>query len=397
MSERYDLIVIGAGISGLAMAFEAKQAGMKVLVLEKEERAGGCFDSPTIEGDEPFWLEMGTHTCFNSYGRLLRILKKVGLMDRMGARQKLRYKMLADGKLVSIPSRLKFVELFANAWRIFSTTKDGKSVQEYYRAIVGPNNYANVFSHAFNAVLCQQADDVPAGMLFRKRPRDKNVMRSYTFPEGLNNIIAELEKRVECRKGQAIELVAYDENNGFSVTLADSSVHADQLVVATPVLAASRLLKGAFPELAEQLGWVNEVEIETVGIVVSKDDLPLEPVAGIIAADGDFYSSVSRDIVEHAQFRGMAFHFKPGLLDENQKIERICTLLQLQRHQLIQIYHKTNRLPSPDMGHHVLMHKVDELLAEKPLALIGNYFEGVAVEDCLARVESEFKRLSQIR
>jgi len=26
---------------------------------------------------------------------------------------------------------------------------------------------------------------------------------------------------------------------------------------------------------------------------------------------------------------------------------------------------------------------------------VGNYFEGVAVEDCLARVESEFKRLTQ--
>ena len=85
MSDRYDLIVIGAGISGLAMAFEAKQAGLNVLVLEKEQRAGGCFESAMVEGEDSFWLEMGTHTCFNSYGRLLKILEQLGLMDQLSS------------------------------------------------------------------------------------------------------------------------------------------------------------------------------------------------------------------------------------------------------------------------------------------------------------------------
>lgn len=395
MSEQYDLIVIGAGISGLSMAFAAKQAGKSVLVLEKEERAGGCFESATMTGDDPFWLEMGTHTCFNSYGRLLKILEQLGLMDQLTAREKLRYKMLADDQLVSIPSRLRFLELFANAWRIFSLKKAGRSVADYYRAIVGTKNYRNVFRHAFNAVLCQQADDVPSEMLFRKRPRDKSVMRSYTFPGGLNDIIDALEKRLECRKGQAIDLIAYDEHLGFSVTVGESTIHADRLACATPVLAASRLLKESFPEIAAQLDWVAEVEIDSVGIVVKKDDLPLEPVAGIIAADGDFYSAVSRDFVDHPEYRGMAFHFKPGLLDQAEKIQRICTLLKLDASQLKRVYYKTNRLPSPDMGHGAVIERVDELLDGKPLGLVGNYFEGVAVEDCLARVENEFKRLCQ--
>ena len=395
MSDRYDLIVIGAGISGLAMAFEAKQAGMNVLVLEKEERAGGCFESAIVDGDNPFWLEMGTHTCFNSYGRLLKILEQLGLMDQLTAREKLRYKMLAEDQLCSIPSRLSFFELFANGWRIFSMKKEGKSISDYYSAIVGKKNYQNVFRHAFNAVLCQQADDVPSDMLFRKRPRDKEVMRSYTFPEGLGRIISELEKQVGCRKGVAVKAISFDATEGFSLEIDDETLTADKLVCATPVLASSRLLHESFSEIAEQLAWVAEVEIESVGIVVNKADLPLEPVAGIIAADGDFYSSVSRDIVEHPQYRGMAFHFKPGLLDQGEKVERICSLLEIDVSKLHRVFYKTNRLPSPDMGHGAVIARVDELLAGKPLALVGNYFEGVAVEDCLARVESEFKRLTQ--
>jgi len=393
MSERYDLVVIGGGISGLSMAYQAKEAGLRVLVLEREQAVGGCFDSVALEGDEPFWLEMGTHTCFNSYGRLLKLLDRLRLKDEMAPRLKLSYKMLVDGELYSIPSRLSFVELFTNAWRIFKASKDGKSISDYYRAIVGEKNYRNVFRHAFNAVLCQQADDVPADMLFRKRPRDKSVMRSYTFDGGLSRIIDALEKQVDCRKGITISQLSWLEEQGFSLTTEEGVVHANRLAVATPAPAASRLLKEAFPQIAEQLEWVAEVEIESVGVVVKKEHLSLEPVAGIIAVDGDFYSAVSRDYVDHSSLRGFAFHFKPGLLNDAQKIKRICSLLKLEASQLEKVIHKTNRLPAPDMGHHALMGEVDALLEGQTLALVGNYFKGVAVEDCLERVEKELKRL----
>ncbi|MDQ6981407.1 MAG: FAD-dependent oxidoreductase [Mariprofundus sp.] len=393
MSNRYDMVVIGAGISGLAMAFEAKQAGLNVLVLEKEEKAGGCFESAVVEEDESFWLEIGTHTCFNSYGRLLKILDQLGLMDAMQARQKQSYRMLADDQLVSIPSRLRIFELMLNAWRIFKLKKDGLSIAGYYSAIVGSKNYNNVFRHAFNAVICQQADEAPADMLFRKRPRDKSVMRSFTFAGGLGDVIDALEKQLEVKKGESVSAIRHAAD-GYQVDAGETTYMCDKLVLATPVLAASRLLKDSLPELAEQLGWVQEVEIESVGLVVSKSDLLLEPVAGIIAVDGDFYSAVSRDYVEHPQWRGFTFHFKPGLFDEKQKVERICDILKIGETQIKQLFHKTNRLPAPDMGHHQLMARVDELLSNKSLGLVGNYFAGVAVEDCLERVEHEFSRLS---
>jgi len=390
------MIVIGAGISGLAMAYKAKRAGLSVLVLEKEEKAGGCFDSVAAEQDKSFWLEMGTHTCFNSYARLLKILEPLGLIDQLQPREKQSYRMLADGQLVSIPSRLRFIELFLNAWRIFKLKKDGLSIADYYRSIIGPKNYTNVFRHAFNAVICQQADDVPADMLFRKRPRDKSVMRSFTFTGGLGTVIAALEAELDVKKGQRVSAVRHGPD-GYQVEVGENSYQCDKLVFATPVLAASRLLKGVHADISEQLGWIGEVEIESVGIVVAKADLPLESVAGIIAVDGDFYSAVSRDYIDHPELRGLVFHFKPGLLGDKQKLDRICDILKIGESQIQQAFHKINRLPAPDIGHHQLMADVDELLAGKSLALVGNYFDGVAVEDCLERVEQEFTRLSQMQ
>lgn len=399
MGHQYDMIVVGAGISGLAMAHHCQQAGMKVLVLEKGAAAGGCFHSASVpDKDGAFWLEMGTHTCFNSYGRLLRLMGELGLMQQLQPRLKLRYRMLAGDALCSIPSRLHFLELAMHAPRLPFLDKAGKSVAEYYRTLVGPRNYDEVFRHAFNAVICQPADAVPADMLFRKRPRNKQVMRSFTLPGGLQQITKTLAERLDCRTGQEISAIRHHERDGFTVAMADGEEYrSHRLACAAPVQAAARLLAEAFPEIAERLGWINEVEVESVGVVVEKESLSLEPLAGIIAADGDFYSAVSRDIVDHPRYRGLAFHFKPGRLNEEQKVARICRLLDLHPTRLHQVFSRTNRLPAPSMGHHRLIDEVDALLREKPLALIGNYFAGVAVEDCLERVDVELERFARLR
>ena len=395
MDKQYDMIVIGAGISGLAMAFEAKQAGLNVLVLEKEARCGGCFDSAPVPGPEQgFWIEMGTHTCFNSYGRLLSILQRLDLMDQLQAREKLRYRLLADDSICSIPSRLHFFELITHAWRIFSLNKQDQSVADYYGALVGQKNYNDVFKHALSAVVCQNVNNLPADMLFRKRPRDKSIMRSYTFPGGLGDIIQALESKLDINTNQQIQSIQHDDGH-YEITTVDAIYQCNRLVCATPALATSRLLKHVHPEIAEQLNWINEIEIESVGVVFNKSALSQEQVAGIIAVDGDFYSAVSRDYIEHPTLRGFTFHFKPGLLSEHEKVKRICNILDVNISDIQYVFHKTNRLPAPDMGHHQLIDALDASLTDRQLALVGNYFKGVAVEDCLERVEKEFKRIAK--
>lgn len=394
MNRRYDMIVIGAGISGLAMAFEAKQAGLSVLVLEKESNCGGCFDSAAVpDQKQSFWIELGAHTCFNSYTRLLNILQRLDMMDQLQPREKMRYRLLADGEISSIPSRLHFFELITHAWRIFSLKKQNRSVADYYGSLVGPKNYKELFQHALSAVVCQNANELPADMLFRKRPRDKSIMRSYTFPGGLSDIIQALQNSLDVNTSQHIQSISYNDDH-YELTTADTSYHCNRLVCATPALAASRLLIKAHPEIAEQLNWINEVEIESVGVVFNKGDLSIEAIAGVIAVDGDFYSAASRDYLNHPDLRGFTFHFKPGLLSDDEKVERICNLLDVSSTDIQSLFHKTNRLPAPDMGHHQLIDTLDSSLNDKPLALIGNYFKGVAIEDCLERVEKEFGRIS---
>ena len=51
-------------------------------------------------------------------------------------------------------------------------------------------------------------------------------------------------------------------------------------------------------------------------------------------------------------------------------------------------------LPSPVLGHDRVVGELDRMLAGSRLALTGNYFEGLAIEDCVQRSRAEWARVA---
>jgi protoporphyrinogen/coproporphyrinogen III oxidase len=393
----FDVIVIGAGISGLSFASYATGAGLSTLVLEKSNRAGGCFHSHRFEGDAAgFWLELGAHTCYNSYGGLIALMEKYGLMGDIIGREKVSFKMLVGNEIKSIPSQLSFPELLTSAWQVFSLKKEGESVASYYGRIVGKKNYEKVFAPAFNAVISQRANDFPADMLFNKRPRRKDVIKSYTMKQGLSSITDKLAvtNGMTLQTGADITMIAKD-GDKYVVELADGrSFQATRLVLAVPPPEASKLAAKVAPTLSQVLGRIKVETIESIGVAVPKNKVSIPPVAGIIASNDNFYSAVSRDTVAHPSYRGFSFHFKAGKLPLDAKLKRIAEVLRVRVEDLEQVAQRESRLPSPVVGHHALTADIDKAIANTNLYVTGNYFAGMAIEDCIVRSKKEFERLS---
>lgn len=395
--KQYDAIVIGAGISGLSLASYAAAAGLSTLVIEKSGRAGGCFHSHRFEREAAgFWLELGAHTCYNSYGGLIGLMEQYGLMESILAREKVSFKMLVDNEVCSIPSQLSFPELFASAWRIFSLKKEGESVASYYGRIVGRKNYERVFAPAFNAVISQRANDFPADMLFNKRPRRKDIIKSFTLKGGLSSVTDTISAIPGMTLVTDAEISRIAKSGGkFVVELSDGrGFESASLTLATPPPEASRLSAEIAPELSGSLARIKVETIESVGVAVLKDKLKLPPVAGIIPAKDDFYSAVSRDTVPHASYRGFSFHFKSGRLPLEAKLKRVAEVLHVGQEDLEQVVQRESRLPSPVVGHGALTAEIDRSLASGKLLVTGNYFAGMAIEDCIVRSRKEFERLS---
>ena len=309
---KYDIIIIGGGISGLSLAHYSARDGLSTLVIEKGKTTGGCFNSRRF--DSGFWLELGAHTCYNSYRNFLGIIEDCGILDKLQSREKVPFKLLVEGRIRSFPSELSFLELFLSVPRIFTTKKQGQSVRSYYSRIVGKRNYERVLGPAINAVPSQRADDFPAEMLFKKRERRKDVIKKYTLPGGLQTITDAIasEPGIEVRTGAEVRAVGF-ENNVFSIDTPDGRFESGALALAAPPSVASDMTKDSFPELSSQLSRIKMVAVESVGVVVKKDATSVEPVAGIIPASDIFYSAVSRDMVRDDNYRGFTFHFAPGV------------------------------------------------------------------------------------
>jgi protoporphyrinogen/coproporphyrinogen III oxidase len=395
--DKQDILIIGAGISGLSFAHYCAKEGLKTLVIEKTGRVGGTFHSHRFGGEVgDFWLELGAHTGYNSYGNFLGLLEDCHVLDRIMSRAKVSFRMLLDDRIKSVFSQLSLAELLLSAPHLFTSSKKGQSIESYYAKVVGRKNFDKVFGPAFSAIICQEAGDFPSDMLFQKRKRRKEIIKQYTFKNGMQTATDALvaQPNVGIKTGLNVEKVSFD-GNIFSVSTDGGSFESSHLALASPPATAAELLRNDFPEVSGLLSRIKTATVASVGVAIKKGAVNLKPVAGLIPVNDIFFSVVSRDTVPHDYYRGFTFHFKPGVLRRDVKLDRIARVLGVRAVQLEFIVEKENYIPSLRTGHQEIIAEAERLLAGKPLFLSGNYFRGVAIEDCVSRSLSEFQRLKK--
>ncbi len=393
--ERSDVIVAGAGISGLAFAYASAASGRRTTVLEREARVGGCVHSHRLGSG--YWYELGAHTAYNSYGGLIEMIDGCGLRDRLLPRAKVPYRMLRGGALRSVASELSFAELAISLPRALAARKDGRSVADYYSRLVGRRNYRRLLSPFLAAVPCQSADEFPATMLFKSRPRRKDVLRTFTVAGGLSTIAEAVARRpgIAVEHGVHVTSVVH-RPHGFEVWSVDGrSWEAPALAIALPPAAAATVLADGFPELARTIARIGSATIHTVGVALPKEKVGLETVAGVVPSADVFFSVVTRDVVPDDRFRAFTFHFRPDVPRE-ERFRRVRDVLGLGQEDVAEAVEKTVTLPSPKVGHDVIVREIDARISGLPLCVTGNYFGGLSIEDCVARARAEFARLATI-
>jgi protoporphyrinogen oxidase len=395
-----EVIIIGGGISGLSMAFYCSQAGMKTTLIEKETNVGGSFTSSQYTSNsDKFWLEMGAHTCYSSYQNLLGIVEACGIADTIIPREKVPFTLLKDGEVKSIMAGMNLFELLRSVPNLFLLKKDSQTVRSYYSKIVGEKNYHNTVSHFFNAVPSQSTDDFPADMMFKSRPKRKDVLKNYTFKNGLQSVARTIAARKEIKvlTGSAARSIASSGGKYVVTTVDGKEMVAEALVMALPSAPASILLQGINPALAGHMGKLRYADVDSVGVVIRKNNISLKPVAAIISPNDTFFSMVSRDTVPDEHFRGFAFHFKPGL-DDNAKFRRITDVLGINLSKIEHTITKKNVVPSLRLGHKEWATRTDQMLGSvRNLYMTGNYYGGMAIEDCVSRSHEEFDRMQATR
>jgi protoporphyrinogen/coproporphyrinogen III oxidase len=402
-----DVLVLGGGISGLAFALKAAQAGKRTVLLEALGRLGGCIHSERAASG--YWFELGAHTTYNSYGGFLDLTVAAGAVPLMRERGPARsvfgflkgtgYSWLTPPKVLL---ELGWLEAAVHApLGLFGSGK-GKTVAERFSALVGKNNFARVLSPFLSAVPSQKADTFPAegpGSLFKKRPRRKEFLRSFGFEGGLQVVCDGVAAKggfetLKSAPATSVERTA----SGLRVhTESGRTFDARTVAVATGPKDAAGLLAGAFPEVAKAIGAISTVEVDSVGVVLPVEKAWMPACAFVVPQDDAFFSVVTRDPFPDGKSRGFAFHFKPGLSREA-RLQRVRDVLRVKDADFLHLAEKHLVLPAPVREHAQQVEAIDRALfaAGGPglLALTGNYFEGLAIEDCVLRSFAEWERVS---
>jgi len=387
---QHDVIIVGGGISGMSLAHYCAKSGLKPLVLDKNGRMGGTFN--TCRKDN-FWFELGAHSCYNSYGNLVDLLRETGCLDKIIKPGKAGYKLFTKDGIKSIMSQMSFPELLFSLPRMFGSKMDGETVESYYSKIVGKRNFEQAIGPMFNAVICQKANDFPADMLFKKRERRNDVIKKFSLPGGLQSITdaVSAEPAIETATGKEVKEIEFAANV-FKVKASDgTSFEAKLLALAIPSEAAASMLQKSFPQISKKLIALKAEKVETLGVIIKNEETKIGPIAALAASEDIFYSFVSRDTFPDPVYRGFAFHFKAGTGSRESRLDRIAQVLGTRNFEHIAMAEHV--IPSLRLGHKETIAEIDGLLAGKPLLLTGNYFTGLAIEDCVSRSLQESRRL----
>jgi protoporphyrinogen/coproporphyrinogen III oxidase len=232
-------------------------------------------------------------------------------------------------------------------------------------------------------------------MLFKRRPRRKAFPRSFTLKGGLTTLVDRLtaNERVNLRTNASVRALARTDQ-GYAITTADGNTAlVRNVILALPAAVAAQLLAPLLPEAAAALAQIQTAAIVSTGVVFAKKDLAFPHLAGLVPIEDDvFFSAVSRDVVPDDRLRALSFHFRTGLtLDE--RLDRIAKATGANREAFRHVSEHATSLTSPRLGHPDLVHAIDRSIAGSHVYITGNFFAGIAIEDCLLRSAAEAGRL----
>lgn len=173
------VVVIGAGFTGLAAAYDMSRAGLPVTVLEADSTVGGLAGSFSVGGQT---LEKFYHHWFNNDAHVAALIRELGREDRIVEHETRTGSYHANSLFrlsrpldllrytpLSLPGRFRLGWLVVQArmvrdWR----TLEGLTAAEWLRRMCGREVYAKVWEPLLRGKFGDCADEVSAVWFWSK-------------------------------------------------------------------------------------------------------------------------------------------------------------------------------------------------------------------------------------
>ncbi|WP_455385677.1 protoporphyrinogen oxidase [Acidihalobacter prosperus] len=432
-----DILIVGAGITGLTLAWALRERGHRVRLLEARPEAGGNIRS--LHADR-YLVDLGPNSLLDRGGEgLARLIDALGLEERVTVANPAasRRYVCRNGKVQALPagpggfvrtplfSLGAKLRLLTEPWR--GRAERDESVADFVRRRLGPEFLDWAVDPFVSGVYAGDAEklsvraatariyalEAEAGSLIRgavRRARQGRAAgptprgRLIGFRDGLHELTDALAAKLDgdLLVGTPVNGVRRLAGNWVADT-AQGAVEAERLVLAVPAHAAADLLEPFKRELAGDLRGISYPGVVNVAL-----GFPRQAVAhaldgfGLLIPSregcetlGVLFSSTlfpNRAPAEHVlltAFVGGARNPEAPARDDASLIagvvEELTPLLGLTgAPDFARVTRWPRAIPQYNLGHLERLERIDAALEELPgLTLAGNWRGGIAVGDCI--------------
>ncbi|GAA2896005.1 MULTISPECIES: protoporphyrinogen oxidase [Streptomyces] len=452
------VIVIGAGIAGLAAAHRLLERGARVTVLEASDRVGGKLLPGEIAGAR---VDLGAESMLARRPEAVALAREVGLADRLQppatatasiwTRGALR--PMPKGHVMGVPgtaaalSGLLSDEGLARIERDAELPRtevgDDVAVGEYVAERLGREVVDRLVEPLLGGVY---AGDAYRISMRSAVPQLFQAARSHTsLTEGVREIQAKaaaaqqtgpvfmglqggvgtlplaVAESVRARGGEILtrtpvtELRRTPADGGWRVVSGVRVWHADAVVVAVPAPAAAGLLRTESPGAAAELGGVEYASMALVTLAYRRAAAALPDGSGFLVPPVDgrtikasTFASRKWGWIADENPDLLVLRTSVGRYAETEILDRDDTeLVDVSRHDLkaatgldatpvaTRVTRWDDGLPQYPVGHHARVARVREHIAALPgLAVCGAQYDGVGIPACIA---SAYAAVDQIQ
>lgn len=450
----YQVVVVGAGISGLMCAYRLAAAGIRTALVESGARAGGIMQSDRVNG---FLLERGP-------GSVLAKPSVLSLIDELGLRDKAEFQHMKhhqrfiwrNGKLRRVPTgpfsffastllsageKYEILHGFVARHRPPSTDIE---LGAYCRERLGNGAVAALLKPALAGIYaadadrislesiapklfpvlksCEKLSQVPKALKARAgQPNSKPMRALVSFENGLAAIPEALADQFraaggDLRLGCAVQEITQSvpgSNSLWRVRLSSGEeLDCERLVLTQPAFAAATILEPVAAEVAQGLEQIEYAPLAVVYIGASEDHfrdrrhafgfLTMQNqgvrMLGAIWNDRVFARRASTGQRLLTCFYGGEIDPEAAALPDpqlrEQAVQELSKTMGLKdsNFALFEITRHENALPIFRVGHMQRMQRL-QALVPNGVHLLGSYLGGLSVPDRIETANNEARAI----
>lgn len=250
----YDVIVVGAGISGLGAALKLKDAGLNVLVLEKNDHVGGRVSTDHVDG---FAIDRGATLFGGRFKHMKALVKRLDLeqhVDKIdfafelhdgNTKKKIRRTRIDDVLFnPKLPFRAKWALIKFGLNVLFKGRKlshgntceveelDNMSVDEYFAQLGGKEILEHFLHPGLNGPLGGNLRNNSRVILFQTF-WNILLMPTWAMKGGMGRITEAMRKELNVRTNSNVTQVSI-ENDHVVVSVNGERLNAERAIIALP-------------------------------------------------------------------------------------------------------------------------------------------------------------------